>query len=110
MIWNYPLVIGDKVTATSAISSVQKKGFDSPSTAFSSGSQPTEPVPAPSPMVFVKQRITYAKHGDGGDKPKEIAIEEERSHVYLSSPGNVRRVRQGKASLAFHSHRSLRVY
>lgn len=84
MKWHSPLLIGQKATAISNISSVEKKGFEKGS----------------SPMVFVKQRIAYSNHGSA-----QTALEEERSHVYLSSAGNVRRVRQGKIQ---SSHRIVR--
>ncbi|KAI0928456.1 hypothetical protein AcW2_004460 [Taiwanofungus camphoratus] len=72
--WRSPLLIGEKVTATSTIGSVDKKGFEKGS-----------------PMVFVKQKIEYRK-----ESSSEVAIEEERSHVYLAAPGNGRVVREVK--------------
>ncbi|TFY65018.1 hypothetical protein EVJ58_g2241 [Rhodofomes roseus] len=64
MKWNEPLSVGEKVIATSTIASVEKKGFEKGT-----------------PMVFVKQKLEYRrKHA------QHAAIEEERSHVYLTAP------------------------
>ncbi|CCM02417.1 uncharacterized protein FIBRA_04515 [Fibroporia radiculosa] len=71
IVWRHPLLIGEKAVATARVSSVEKKGFEKGS-----------------PMVFVKQKIEYRKEGSD-----EVAIEEERSHVYLASPGNRREAR-----------------
>jgi hydroxyacyl-ACP dehydratase HTD2-like protein with hotdog domain len=61
--WKQPLIIGDKATAKCTITSVDKKGF-------------TNGVP----MVFVSQKILI--HAEGCRDP---SVEEERTHVYLSS-------------------------
>ncbi|KZT09494.1 uncharacterized protein LAESUDRAFT_722455 [Laetiporus sulphureus 93-53] len=74
MVWKDPLLIGENATATSTIESVEKRGFKNGS-----------------PMVFVTQNIAYRKQGTS-----EIAIEEERSHVYLAAPGNRRGVKEAK--------------
>jgi len=71
IVWKRPLLIGEKAVAAVRIGSVEKKGFEKGS-----------------PMVFVRQIIEYRKEGEN-----EIAIEEERSHVYLASPGNKREVK-----------------
>ncbi|OSX65293.1 hypothetical protein POSPLADRAFT_1044689 [Postia placenta MAD-698-R-SB12] len=68
MEWKGPLLVGQNATATSTISSVAKKGFEKGN-----------------PMVFVQQNITYRAEGNAA-----VAIEEERSHVYLAAPGNRR--------------------
>ncbi|EMD38362.1 hypothetical protein CERSUDRAFT_113528 [Gelatoporia subvermispora B] len=70
--WKKPLMIGDRVTAVATIDSVQKKGFGKGT-----------------PMVFVKQIIEFVREGD-----KEASIVEERSHVYLATPGNRRVIRE----------------
>ncbi|EKM55614.1 uncharacterized protein PHACADRAFT_256349 [Phanerochaete carnosa HHB-10118-sp] len=71
--WKAPLHVGEKVTAYSEMRDVQKKGFE-----------------RGSPMVFVKQQIEYKR--DGSD---DVAIEEERSHVYLAAQASSRGVKQG---------------
>nr|VWO98704.1 Gyp1p [Ganoderma boninense] len=71
MEWKSPLHVGDRVEAVCSIASVQRKGFGAGETG--------------APMVFVKQKIEYRKHGGG-----EVCIEEERSHVYLAMAGNRR--------------------
>ncbi|THH33968.1 hypothetical protein EUX98_g284 [Antrodiella citrinella] len=68
--WHKPLLVGSKATAVSTIRSVDKKGFDKDS-----------------PKVFVKQNIQYL------NERRELCVDEERSHVYLSSPGNARVIR-----------------
>lgn len=73
------LLIGDGVQAVSRIKEVQKKGFH----------------PGGTPMVFVKQSIEYSKEGTG-----RVALEEERSHVYLAAPAHRRAVREGARVLA----------
>ena len=76
MFWHQPLSLtGDVATAIFNIQSVDKKGFD---TDF--------------PMVFVKQHIQYM------NAQNAVCVEEERSHVYLSSAGNSRSVKQGNSS------------
>lgn len=72
MQWKAPLHIGDRVTACSEMFDVQKKGFDKGM-----------------PMVFVKQKIEYKREGSC-----EVAIEEERSHVYLAAPAYSRGVKR----------------
>lgn len=74
--WHSPLVIGDKVTARSNVSSVEKKGFEKGS-----------------PMVFVNQTIEYAK--EGASVPSVV---EGRSHVYLPQgyTNMQRNIRQGE--------------
>lgn len=67
------LLVGDRVKAVSRVKEVQKKGFKEGGT----------------PMVFVKQVIEYTKEGS-----EKVAIEEERSHVYLAAPANRRGVKQ----------------
>ena len=71
--WRAPLHVGDRVTAFSELLDVQKKGFEKGA-----------------PMVFVKQKMVYRR--DGSD---DVAIAEERSHVYLAAPANRRGVKQG---------------
>ncbi|KAH8107132.1 hypothetical protein BXZ70DRAFT_1004008 [Cristinia sonorae] len=68
--WHKPLLVGSSATAISAIRSVVKKGIDTDV-----------------PKVFVQQNIQYS------DVDGTICIEEERSHVYLSSPRNSRQIR-----------------
>ncbi|KAI0079881.1 hypothetical protein K474DRAFT_1658413 [Panus rudis PR-1116 ss-1] len=70
--WHKPLRIGDRANSISTIGSVQKKGFEKGK-----------------PMVFVNQNIKYFKAGD-----TDASVEETRSHVYLSSPGNDRGIRE----------------
>ncbi|KDQ60781.1 hypothetical protein JAAARDRAFT_124307 [Jaapia argillacea MUCL 33604] len=67
MVWKSPLLIGEKAYATSKMGPVDKKGFEKGT-----------------PMVFVKQKIEYTMAGQ-----KEVAVEEERSHVYLPSLAGV---------------------
>jgi len=67
-----PLMIGKKASATWGIDAVEKKGFDDPQK---------------NPMVFVNQRIDITMEGKA--RP---SVSEERSHVYLSNVGNVKRV------------------
>ncbi|KZT70166.1 hypothetical protein DAEQUDRAFT_709097 [Daedalea quercina L-15889] len=74
MVWKEPLSIGENVTASSMIDSVEKKGFDKGS-----------------PMVFVNQKIQYRKNDA---HQGQAAIVEERSHVYLAAPGNRRGIRK----------------
>ena len=74
MVWKRPLCIGDRAAAISTISAVDKKGFETGT-----------------PMVFVKQKIEY--RGVGID---EVCVEEERSHVYLATPGNRRGAKEGE--------------
>ena len=71
--WRDELRIGEHATATSTVLDVQKKGFEKGS-----------------PMVFVRQRIEYKRQPEA-----EVAIAEERSHVYLAGPANRRGVKQG---------------
>lgn len=81
MKWHSPLVVGDKVVASSTVSSIEKKGFDKGS-----------------PMVFVNQTIEYAKEGTGVP-----SVVEGRSHVYLP-PGHTntqRKVRKGGCDCPF---------
>lgn len=73
------LCVGDTAHAVSTIASVEKKGFDSD--VASSGAHP---------MVLVKQRIEVTAEGRA-----EPSVVEERSHVYLASPGNRRGAREG---------------
>jgi len=70
MTWNHqcPLLVGTNANAVSVVSQVTKKNFD-----------------GPSPLVFVKQGIDYSSE-DGSD----VAIREERSHVYLLQTGSSR--------------------
>ena len=68
------LHVGDKVTAVTRIKDVKKKGFNKDG----------------QPMVFVKQLIEYTKEGSD-----QVAIEEERSHVYLAAPAHRRSVKEG---------------
>ncbi|KAI0797975.1 hypothetical protein C8Q75DRAFT_740221 [Abortiporus biennis] len=75
--WKKPLIIGHKAIASSSIGSVKKKGFEM-----------EKEGTTPNPMVFVNQKIEYSHVGS-----EEVAIEEERSHVYLSAPANSRGVR-----------------
>ncbi|GJE86915.1 hypothetical protein PsYK624_029980 [Phanerochaete sordida] len=70
--WKKPLHVGDSVTAFSEMLDVQKKGFEKGV-----------------PMVFVKQRIEFKRAGSS-----DVAIEEERSHVYLAAPAYSRGVKQ----------------
>ena len=87
MEWRSPLRIGERVVAHSEMRDVQKKGFEKGS-----------------PMVFVKQRIEYKKEGSD-----DVAILEERSHVYLAAPANRRGVKQGThASHTRHVGRAAR--
>lgn len=72
------LRVGDVAHAVSTITSVEKKGFDSD---LASGGA--------HPMVFVKQRIEVTAEGR-----EEPSVVEERSHVYLASPGNRRGARE----------------
>ena len=74
MVWKRPLCVGDRAAAISTISAVDKKGFETGT-----------------PMVFVKQKIEY--RGVGID---EVCVEEERSHVYLATPGNRRGAKEGE--------------
>jgi len=62
MKWNHEraLLLGTDATAVFTVSQVDKKNFD-----------------GPSPMLFVKQSIDYF-HSD------EVAVREERSHIYFS--------------------------
>ena len=76
--WKAPLRVGDRVTALSELLDVQKKGFE-----------------RGTPMVFVKQKIEYKRDGCN-----DVAIAEERSHVYLAAPANRRTVKQGKYVVA----------
>jgi len=69
--WYKPLLVGSRATAASTIRSVDKKGFEKES-----------------PKVFVKQNIQYL------DEDRQLCVDEERSHVYLSSPGNARGVKE----------------
>lgn len=75
---NNPLVIGRKATATSTITSVEKKGFDKAN-----------------PKVFVTQTIALSV--EGAAKP---SITEERDHVYfpISAEKGDRTPRAGKRS------------
>ncbi|PSR99441.1 hypothetical protein PHLCEN_2v4135 [Hermanssonia centrifuga] len=66
------LRIGDSAVAVSEMGQVKKKGFEEGGL----------------PMVFVKQMIKYMKRGSG-----QVALEEERSHVYLAAPANQRPTR-----------------
>ncbi|KAF9265424.1 hypothetical protein L218DRAFT_923616 [Marasmius fiardii PR-910] len=77
MTWNTenPLLIGEKVEATSWINSVEKKGFEKGN-----------------PMVFVDNKIEYSMIG----KP-EPSVVEERTHVYFSSPQQRRGPREVKS-------------
>ncbi|THG99171.1 hypothetical protein EW026_g3132 [Hermanssonia centrifuga] len=68
------LRIGDSAVAVSEMGQVKKKGFEEGGL----------------PMVFVKQMIKYTKQGSG-----QVALEEERSHVYLAAPANQRPTRAG---------------
>ena len=79
MKWKKPLTLGTKVTSTSVIDSVEKKGFGKGK-----------------PMVFVNQRMRCGP--SKGYTQGHYAIEETRSHVYLASPGNSRIVREGTVS------------
>lgn len=72
--WHKPLLIGSGATSVSTIRSIDKKGFEKAS-----------------PKVFVKQHIQFS------NTEGEVCVEEERSHVYLSTPGNARTVRPGEA-------------
>lgn len=71
MKWNHqsPLLVGSTAKAVSAVAKVDKKNFD-----------------GPSPMVFVNQSIQYSSEAG-------IAVEEERSHVYLpqTTMGEIKR-------------------
>ncbi|KAI0094035.1 hypothetical protein BDY19DRAFT_920390 [Irpex rosettiformis] len=67
------LHVGDSVKAVTRIKDVKKKGFNRDGT----------------PMVFVKQLIEYSKEGSD-----QVAIEEERSHVYLAAPAHRRPVKE----------------
>lgn len=88
ILWRAPLHVGEKVIAFSDMLDVQKKGFEKGI-----------------PMVFVKQKIEYKLDGSN-----DVAIEEERSHVYLAAPANSRGVKQGalsqKGTQAMVFHRS----
>ena len=77
MEWRYDLHIGDRATAFSEMHDVQKKGFEKGA-----------------PMVFVKQKIEYKK-----EDSDDVAILEERSHVYLAAPATRRGVKQGMFAL-----------
>ncbi|KIP09564.1 hypothetical protein PHLGIDRAFT_28924 [Phlebiopsis gigantea 11061_1 CR5-6] len=72
MEWRSSLRIGETVVAHSEMLDVQKKGFDKGS-----------------PMVFVKQRIEYKRAGSD-----DVAILEERSHVYLAALASRRHAKQ----------------
>ncbi|KAI0748171.1 hypothetical protein C8Q80DRAFT_1344474 [Daedaleopsis nitida] len=72
MIWKRPLHVGDRAAAISTIAAVGKKGFDTGT-----------------PMVFVQQKMEYRTVGND-----EVCVEEERSHVYLATPGNRRGAKQ----------------
>lgn len=78
MTWKGRLCIGDRVRAVSEMRDVQKKGLE-----------------RGAPMVFVQQRIEFTKEGSD-----EVAIEEERSHVYLAAPADRRAVKQGASPRA----------
>ncbi|THH17823.1 hypothetical protein EW146_g3078 [Bondarzewia mesenterica] len=60
--WRKPLIVGKKATSVSTVASVAKKGFEKGS-----------------PMVFVKQNMEVKHFGED-----DIAVFEERSHVYLA--------------------------
>jgi len=70
------LKIGDTARADSRILEIQKKGFE-----------------GKDPMVFVKQRVSFMKGGESG-KNDEVAIEEERTHVYLAGLGSTRTIKE----------------
>ncbi|KAI0705796.1 hypothetical protein BC835DRAFT_1313287 [Cytidiella melzeri] len=69
------LRIGERVNAVSRIKDVQTKGLKQGGT----------------PMVFVKQTIAYSREGED-----RVAIEEERSHVYLVAPAHRRAVKEAE--------------
>ncbi len=73
------LLVGDRVKAVTRIKDVKKHGFKE----------------GKAPMVFVKQVIEYTKEGSD-----QVAIEEERSHVYLAAPAHRRPVKEG---MCYHS-------
>ena len=75
-----PLIIGQKATATSALATIEKKGFDGPSKA---------------PLVFVNQKIDFTMGG------KHPSVVEERTHVYL--PSNVDVSKGIRAGVVFHN-------
>jgi hypothetical protein len=72
------LRVGEGATARCEVLDVQEKGLNK----------------AP-PMVFVRQKIEYRRAADA-----ELAIVEERSHVYLAGPASHRGTKQGACASA----------
>ncbi|KAI0322190.1 hypothetical protein OF83DRAFT_1049772 [Amylostereum chailletii] len=72
--WKRPLLVGDKATSVSTVvpSSVEKKGFN-----------------RGAPMLFVTQDIEVTTEGRD-----DVAIREQRSHVYVSTTVGERKVRK----------------
>lgn len=86
------LCIGDRAKAVSRVKEVQTRGFDKQGVL-------EKGVP---PMVFVKQHIKYSKEGS-----TEVAVEEERTHVYLSQTADRRAPRDGELCCVVDLHVSL---
>lgn len=78
--WPGRLYIGNPLSARWTVSSVEKKGFDTDA-----------------PKVFVKQHIEYS------GSSRFVALEEERTHVYLAAPASSRSVKSGETATAVHT-------